>query len=68
MNVLCSKCRAAALRRDFIAEHEADSYARHKEPVLNNNWLEEIARKVRAASEPVLLTVKRLQTAMLDQH
>jgi hypothetical protein len=36
--------------------------------VLNNNWLEEIARKVRAASEPVLLTVQRLKAAMLDQH
>ena len=54
--------------RDFINEHEAQSYEQHKEPVLNMNWLEEVARKIRAAAEPVLLTVKRLEAAMVDQH
>ena len=54
--------------RDFISQHEAASYTAHKEPVLNMNWLEEIARKVRAASEPVLKTIKTLEAAMLDQH
>ena len=38
------------------------------QPVLNNNYLEEIARKIRAAAEPVLLTVQRLKTAMIEQH
>ena len=54
--------------RDFISEQEAEAYKRHKEPVLNMNWLEEVARKVRAAAEPVLLTVERLKAAMIDQH
>ena len=54
--------------RDFINEHEAESYEQHKEPVLNMNWLEEIARKVREASDPVLQTVSRLKTAMIEQH
>ncbi len=54
--------------RDFINAHEADSYANMKEPVLNMNWLEEIARKARKATEPVLQTVTNLKAAMEAQH
>ena len=54
--------------RDFISEHEAQSYSQHKEPVLNMNWLEEVARKVRGATDPVLTTVRRLKAAMEAQH
>ena len=54
--------------RDFIEAHTAESYAQHKEPVLNMNWLEEIARKVLAAATPVVRTVENLKAAMLDQH
>ena len=35
---------------------------------LNNNYLEEIARKVRGATEPLLETVKRLRSAMEAQN
>ena len=54
--------------RDFIAEQEAEAYTNMKEPVLNMNWLEEIARKARAATEPVLATVVNLKAAMEAQH
>lgn len=54
--------------RDFINAHEADSYAQHKEPLLNMNWLEEIARKVRAAASPILETARNLKAAMEAQH
>lgn len=54
--------------RDFISAHEADSYAKHTEPVLNMNWLEEIARKVRTVTTPLLETVSNLAAAMEAQH
>ena len=63
----CGLCRPRPTS-DFIAAHEAESYAQHKEPILNNNWLEEIARKVRGAAEPVLRTVRNLVEAMDAQH
>ena len=58
-------------RRQRLASRpgsEASSYSQHKEPVLNMNWLEEVARKVRAAALPVLQTVKSLKLAMEQQH
>ena len=54
--------------RDFIEGHIAESYARNAEPVLNANWLDEIARKVRAAAEPVMATVRNLKAAMEAQN
>ena len=53
--------------RDFIDQQEAAAYERHAEPLLNMNWLEEIARKVRASSTPVLQSIKNLKAAIEDQ-
>ena len=54
--------------RDFIMAQEAAAYAAHKEPPLNMNWLEEIARSIRASTEPVLRTVQSLKVAMEKQN
>ena len=54
--------------RDFIEAHVAAAYAANTQPVLDNNWLEEIARKVRESVAPVLATVKNLKAAMEAQN
>ncbi len=54
--------------RDFIEGHIADSYSKCQEPVLNQNYLEEISRKLRAAAAPVMLTIANLKKAMEAQN
>lgn len=54
--------------RDFIDAHIAESYSNGKEPVINANYLDEIARKMRAAAAPVMTTVRNLKAAMEAQN
>jgi len=54
--------------RDFIEGHIAESYAKGQDPVLNQNYLEEIARKLRVAAGPVLTTIANLKAAMEAQN
>ena len=54
--------------RDFIEGHIADAYSKNQEPVLNANYLDEIARKLRDAAGPVMATIRNLKVAMEEQN
>jgi hypothetical protein len=55
---------ALELENEFVASQRFIN----EQDALNNNWLDEIARKIRERCTPILVTIANLKRAMEEQN